>query len=76
MPECKVDLCDVVLIILAIFLPPLAVALKLCCCDLWGCANLILNIILCLFGWLPAIIHAWIVICFTNDTQVIVYSKK
>jgi len=46
-----------VLIILSIFLPPVAVALK------QGVdKHLIINIILCFLFWIPAIIHSlWVV---------------
>ncbi len=43
----------VVLIILAIFLPPIAVFLK----NGPG-KDLIINIVLCLFFWIPGVIHA------------------
>ena len=46
----------VLLIIIAILLPPLAVYLK----DGAG-KSLVINIILCLLMWLPGIIHALIV---------------
>jgi uncharacterized membrane protein YqaE (UPF0057 family) len=47
----------IVLIIIAILLPPLAVYLK----DGAG-KNLVINIILCILFWLPGIIHAlWLV---------------
>ena len=47
----------ILLIILAILLPPLAVFLK----DGAG-KSLVINIILCIFFWLPGIIHAlWLV---------------
>jgi len=46
-----------VLIVLAIFLPPLAVFLKK-----GAGTDLIINVVLCFLLWLPAIIHAaWIV---------------
>jgi uncharacterized membrane protein YqaE (UPF0057 family) len=47
----------VLLIVLAILLPPLAVLLKS------GVGkDLLINIILCIFFWLPGIIHAlWVV---------------
>jgi uncharacterized membrane protein YqaE (UPF0057 family) len=48
---------DVLLIILAILLPPLAVYLKK-----GAGKDLLINIILCLFFYLPGIIHAlWLV---------------
>lgn len=47
----------VLLIILAILLPPLAVYLKS------GAGNsLIINIVLCFLFWIPAVIHALIVV--------------
>lgn len=49
---------QLVLIIIAILLPPLAVFLK----DGAG-THFILNIVLCCFFWLPAILHAvWVVL--------------
>ncbi|KAI5368017.1 Putative proteolipid membrane potential modulator [Septoria linicola] len=46
-----------VLGVIAIFLPPLPVALRR------GCSkHLILNIILCILGWLPGILHSWYII--------------
>jgi uncharacterized membrane protein YqaE (UPF0057 family) len=47
----------IVLIIIAILLPPLAVFLK------QGVGkDLLINIILCIFFWLPGIIHAlWLI---------------
>jgi uncharacterized membrane protein YqaE (UPF0057 family) len=48
---------NLLLIILAILLPPLAVFLK----NGVG-KDLLINIILCLFFWLPGIIHAlWVI---------------
>ena len=44
----------VIEIILGIFLPPVAVLLRR---GLGGA--FLLNIILCLFGWLPGVIHAF-----------------
>ena len=47
----------VLLIILAILLPPLAVFLKN-----GAGKDLLINIVLCIFFWLPGIIHAlWLV---------------
>lgn len=46
-----------VLVLLAIFLPPVAVALQR-----GAGKDLILNIVLCLFFWLPGVIHALIVV--------------
>eukprot|EP01115_Flamella_aegyptia_P013503 TRINITY_DN72271_c0_g1_i1.p1 TRINITY_DN72271_c0_g1~~TRINITY_DN72271_c0_g1_i1.p1 ORF type:complete len:82 (-),score=2.53 TRINITY_DN72271_c0_g1_i1:253-498(-) len=54
---------DLILCILAIFLPPLPVLLKV------GCTcQFCLNIILCLILWLPGILHAWWVICTYGQT--------
>lgn len=47
----------IVQIILAILLPPLAVFLKN-----GAGKSLIINIVLCFFFWVPAIIHALIVV--------------
>ncbi|KAF2716765.1 UPF0057-domain-containing protein [Polychaeton citri CBS 116435] len=45
---------DVCLYLLAIFVPPLAVVLKV------GCgASFLINICLTIFGWIPGLIHAW-----------------
>jgi uncharacterized membrane protein YqaE (UPF0057 family) len=48
---------DVLLYFLAIFVPPVPVAM------LAGCgADLIISIVFTLFAWIPGIIHAWWVI--------------
>lgn len=47
----------IVLIILAILLPPLAVFLKS-----GGGKSLIINIVLCFLFWVPAVIHALLVV--------------
>jgi uncharacterized membrane protein YqaE (UPF0057 family) len=48
----------IVLIILAILLPPLGVFLK----EGTATKNLVINIILCFLFWLPGVIHAlWLV---------------
>ncbi|GMS79951.1 hypothetical protein PENTCL1PPCAC_2126, partial [Pristionchus entomophagus] len=50
-------LCTLFLLIIAIFLPPLAVVLHM------GCNNdACINVLLSLLGWIPGIIHAWYVI--------------
>jgi len=52
------DCCDCLLLILAIFLSPLAVLIKVgCCVHFW------INVILFILGVIPGIIHAWWVIC-------------
>ncbi|KAK2070541.1 hypothetical protein P8C59_005026 [Phyllachora maydis] len=48
---------DVLLYLLAIFLPPVAVVLKR------GCgADFLINLGLSMLGWIPGVIHAWWVI--------------
>ncbi|KAF1827569.1 UPF0057-domain-containing protein [Dissoconium aciculare CBS 342.82] len=48
---------DVLLYLLAVFVPPVPVALKA------GCgADLIINIVFTLFAWIPGVVHAWWVI--------------
>lgn len=45
------------LCLLAVFLPPVAVLIET------GCSTaLLLNVVLCFLGWIPGIIHAFIVI--------------
>jgi uncharacterized membrane protein YqaE (UPF0057 family) len=52
------DISTLLLVIIAILLPPLAVGLK---AGVGG--QLILNIILCLLFWIPGLIHAlWVVL--------------
>lgn len=46
-----------VLILLAIFLPPVAVALKS-----GAGTSLVINIVLCFLFWIPAVIHALLVV--------------
>ncbi|OMH86228.1 Plasma membrane proteolipid 3 [Zancudomyces culisetae] len=53
-----------VLVLIAIFIPPLAVYFE----D--GCgAQLAINILLCFFGYLPAIIHAVVIILLRKPEQ-------
>ncbi|EME88373.1 uncharacterized protein MYCFIDRAFT_181233 [Pseudocercospora fijiensis CIRAD86] len=48
---------NVLLYFLALFLPPLAVFLKV------GCgADFLINILLSILGWIPGVIHAWYII--------------
>ncbi|KAF5318451.1 hypothetical protein D9619_010730 [Psilocybe cf. subviscida] len=48
---------DVFLYFLAILLPPVSVFLKRgCAADFW------INVLLCILGWLPGVIHAWYII--------------
>ncbi|KIW28411.1 uncharacterized protein PV07_08078 [Cladophialophora immunda] len=55
---------DVLLYVLALFLPPLAVFLK----EGFG-GDFIINILLCLLWWLPGIIHAWWVLYRYDKSQ-------
>ncbi|CAD6449098.1 a6e8d19e-ff85-4f84-9a87-f73c55bd3d41 [Sclerotinia trifoliorum] len=48
---------DVFAYIVAIFVPPLAVFLKVAC----G-VDFLINICLTILGWIPGVIHAWYVI--------------
>ncbi|KAF6253900.1 hypothetical protein COO60DRAFT_1544433 [Scenedesmus sp. NREL 46B-D3] len=50
--------------LLALFLPPVAVALQCGC----GC-QLLINILLTLLGFLPGMIHALFVICLADDVD-------
>jgi uncharacterized membrane protein YqaE (UPF0057 family) len=52
-PERHRNMSKVVLIILAILLPPLAVYLRT-----KSAKDTIINIVLCIFFWIPGILHA------------------
>ena len=52
------DIMLLILVILAIFLPPIAVGLK----KNWALIPLLISIILTLLFWLPGIIHALLVV--------------
>ncbi|EAU81515.1 hypothetical protein CC1G_10973 [Coprinopsis cinerea okayama7 len=57
---------DVLLYIVAIFLPPFAVFLKT------GCSgDLLINILLWILGWIPGIIHAWYVIAKRPEAKYV-----
>ncbi|CAK1355491.1 uncharacterized protein RHO25_000826 [Cercospora beticola] len=56
---------DVLLYFLAIFVPPVPVFIKKAC----G-ADLLINIALCVLGWIPGVIHAWWVISRTERLVV------
>ncbi|GMG19823.1 unnamed protein product [Ambrosiozyma monospora] len=60
---CDCLCCDFILTIIAFFLPPLPVAIKkgLCSCDF------IINILLCMLGYVPGLIHAWYIILKNPD---------
>ncbi len=59
------DCCDFVLTILAFVCPPLTVGIKrgFCSCDF------LINIALCLLGYVPGLIHAWYIV-LTDDDRV------
>ncbi|KAJ8604754.1 hypothetical protein MRB53_041659 [Persea americana] len=54
---------DCLLAIIAIFFPPLAVWVKRGLCS----ADSVINIALCVFGFIPGLIHAWYIISITPD---------
>ncbi|KIJ97727.1 hypothetical protein K443DRAFT_681292 [Laccaria amethystina LaAM-08-1] len=65
MPDAVSSSTDIVLYFMAILLPPLPVFMKRGCeIDLW------INIILCIFAWIPGIIHAWWVIARTPGVRM------
>ncbi|AFR96489.1 hypothetical protein J008_04394 [Cryptococcus neoformans] len=48
---------DVLLYFLALFIPPIPVFMKRgCAADLW------INILLWILGWIPGVLHAWWII--------------
>lgn len=64
---------DVLLLIMALLLPPVAVFLKR------GCgADFIINILLCILGWLPGVLHGFYVVVKYpgNSGQRAVSSRK
>ncbi|GAA6010548.1 hypothetical protein JCM10207_001358 [Rhodosporidiobolus poonsookiae] len=61
MPHQKSSTGNMCLYFLAIFLPFVAVALKIGSPAV-GCCDLIINILLCILGWIPGVIHAWWII--------------
>lgn len=54
---------DCFLVILALIFPPLPVIIKrgLCSCDF------LINVCLCILGWIPGTIHAWYIILSSPD---------
>lgn len=55
---------DILLLILAVFLPPLVAFLKR------GCGSqLLLNILLDFLGWVPGVIHAWYLVIATPESR-------
>lgn len=67
---CDILCCDCILVILAVFFPPLPVCIKrgLCSCDL------LINICLCTLGWVPGMIHAWYIIL--SDPYVVIDDEE
>lgn len=60
---------DIILYIVAIFLPPLVVLAKR------GCGgSFCLNILLTLLGWIPGVIHAWLVVA-AHPRRRVVYRR-
>jgi len=59
---------NIILCLVAVFLPPLAVALHGCCGDGgFTCGmHMILSIVLTICFWIPGILHAWWYICKNN----------
>ncbi|GAA5895360.1 hypothetical protein JCM6882_006231 [Rhodosporidiobolus microsporus] len=55
MPSSTGNMC---LYFLAIFIPPVPVAMKMGSPSV-GCADVLINIALCVLGWIPGVIHAW-----------------
>ncbi|KWU43430.1 hypothetical protein RHOSPDRAFT_35035 [Rhodotorula sp. JG-1b] len=49
---------DILLYVLAVFVPPLALALRMSSPEISGC-DIIINVLLWILGWIPAVIHAW-----------------
>lgn len=64
---CDCCCCDCFLIILAVFFPPLPVCIKkgLCSCDF------LINVCLCLLGWVPGMLHAWYIILNNPDKLLV-----
>ncbi|KAF2668131.1 UPF0057-domain-containing protein [Microthyrium microscopicum] len=61
---------DVLLYFLAIFLPPVSVFLKR------GCgADLLINILLWVLGWIPGVIHAWYIVSRSERRKVVVVQQ-
>ena len=60
---CVPDCC---LVILALIFPPLPVIIKkgLCSCDF------LINVCLCLLGWIPGTIHSWYIILSSPDKLI------
>lgn len=61
----KILYADILLLVLAVFLPPLVVYFKRGC----GC-HLCLNILLWILGWVPSAIHAWYLVVESGIPRV------
>lgn len=57
---------DAILCVIALILPPLPVAIKrgLCSCDF------LLNVLLCLIGVLPGLVHAWYIVLKYSEERL------
>lgn len=69
---CDCCCCDCLLIIIAVFFPPLPVCIKkgLCSCDF------LINICLCLLGWIPGMLHAWYIILNNPDQNKVLVDDE
>lgn len=55
---CDIICCDWLLVLIAVIFPPLPVCIKRGCCS----CDFLINILLCMLGWIPGMIHAWYII--------------
>ncbi|GAA5984577.1 hypothetical protein JCM10908_003408 [Rhodotorula pacifica] len=49
---------DILLYVIAIFIPPLALAMRLSSPEISGC-DIVINILLWILGFIPGVLHAW-----------------
>ncbi|CDK26359.1 unnamed protein product [Kuraishia capsulata CBS 1993] len=63
--------CDCILVIISIIFPPLPVIIRsgLCSCDV------LINLLLCLLGYFPGLIHSWYIISRRErfDEEEVIY---
>lgn len=62
---------DIFLGLIAILFPPIAVWVKCGICS----ADSIINILLCMLGWLPGLLHAWYIIAKFPDPMAAEYEQ-
>jgi uncharacterized membrane protein YqaE (UPF0057 family) len=62
---------DIFLGLIAILFPPIAVWVKCGICS----ADSIINILLCMLGWLPGLLHAWYIIAKFPDPVTLEYEQ-